>query len=77
MATFDRTVTLERIVTQVRLNENGTVTVMGYLAEAKSGRHLIDYEEDVRASLPADKQAMVTELLTAAQNWLDNQPINI
>ena len=77
MATFDRTVTLERVLRQVRVQEDGTVTVLGTLREQSTGMTIIVYEEDITSLLSPERQAMVQDIINDAQTWLDNQPINI
>ena len=77
MATFDRTVTLEKVVREIRIDMDGTVKILGSLNEASTGVTIIVYEEDITAQLSPERQAMVTDIINDAQTWLDNQPINI
>jgi hypothetical protein len=77
MATFDRTVTLERVVTRVDISADGSVFVVGLLREESTGMNIVVYEEDITALLSPTRQAMVQDILSDAQTWLDNQPINI
>ena len=77
MATFTKTVTLEKIMREVRIDSNGSVLILGSLKEVSTGKDILIYEEDITAQLSPERQAMVASIIADAQGWLDNQPVTI